>query len=101
VPALTNLAWLLATSQDELLRNGRKAVALASQADQLVGGTNALVLRTLAAAYAETGEFEKAIRTAQSATEISRMHGEASLTTDLEQQIALYQLGIPYRETAK
>jgi hypothetical protein len=29
------------------------------------------------------------------------MHGEDSLTTDLDQQIALYQLGMPYRETAK
>jgi hypothetical protein len=29
------------------------------------------------------------------------MHGEDSLTTDLDQQITFYQLGIPYRETAK
>jgi Flp pilus assembly protein TadD len=101
IPALTNMAWLLATSQDESLRNGRKAVELAGQADQLVGGTNTLVLRTLAASYAENGEFAKAIRTARSAMQLARMHGEDSLTTDLDQQIALYQLGMPYRETAK
>ena len=101
IPTLTNLAWLLATSQDASLRNGLKAVELAKQADGLVGGTNALVLRSLAAAYAENGEFEGAITTARSAMELARMHGEDSLMTDLDQQIALYELGIPYRATAK
>ena len=101
IPTLTNLAWLLATSQDASLRNGPKAVELAKQADRLVGGTNTLVLRTLAAAYAENGEFANAIRTARSAMQLARMHGEDSLTTDLDQQIALYQLGMPYRDTAK
>jgi len=101
IPTLTNLAWLLATSQDASLRNGPKAIDLAGRADQLVGGNNTLVLRTLAAAYAENGEFAKAIRTARSAMQLARMHREDSLTTDLDQQIALYQLGMPYRETAK
>jgi tetratricopeptide (TPR) repeat protein len=101
IPTLTNLAWLMATSQDASLRNGLKAVELARQADRLVGGTNTLVLRTLAAAYAENGEFANAIKTARSAMQLARMHGEDSLTKDLDQQIALYQLGMPYRETAK
>jgi Flp pilus assembly protein TadD len=101
ISALTNLAWLLATSRDASLRNGPKAVELAKQADRLVGGTNTVVLRTLAAAYAEKGEFANAIKTARSAMELARMHGEASLTADLDQQIALYQLGMPYREKAK
>jgi tetratricopeptide (TPR) repeat protein len=101
IPTLTNLAWLLATSRDATFRNGPKAVELAKQADRLVGGTNTLVLRTLAAAYAEDGEFANAIRTAQSAMQLARMHGEDSLTTDLVQQIALYRLGMPYRDTAK
>ena len=101
IPTLTNLAWLLATSRDATFRNGPKAVELAKQADRLVGGTNTLVLRTLAAAYAENGEFANAIRTAQSAMQLARMHGEDSLKTDLVQQIALYRLGMPYRDTAK
>ncbi len=101
ISTLTNLAWLLATSQDASLRDGPKAVELAKQADRLVGGTNTLVLRTLAAAYAENGEFANAIRTAQSAMQLARMHGEDSLTTDLVQQIALYRLGMPYRDTPK
>ena len=101
IPTLTNLAWLLATSPDASLRNGPKAIELAKQADRLVGGTNTLVLRTLGAAYAENGEFADAIRTARSAMQLARMHGEDAVLTDLDQQIALYQLGMPYRETAK
>ena len=101
VPTLTNLAWLMATSQNASLRNGSKAVELAKQADRLVGGTNSLVLRTLAAAYAEKGDFTAAIRTARSAMQLARMNGEHALTTDLDQQIALYELGMPYRTTAK
>jgi Flp pilus assembly protein TadD len=101
IPTLTNFAWLLATSHDAALRNGRKAAELAAQADQLAGGTNSIVLRTLAAAYAENGEFGNAIRTARSAMQLARMHGEDRLTTDLDQQIALYELGMPYRETPK
>jgi hypothetical protein len=33
--------------------------------------------------------------------QLARMHGEDSLATNLDQQISLYQLGMPYRETAK
>ncbi len=101
IPTLTNLAWLLATSRDASLRSGRKAIELAAQADQLVGGTNTLVLRTLAAAYAENGEFAKAIQTARSAMQLARMQRDESLTRDLDQQITLYQLGIPFRQSAK
>jgi tetratricopeptide (TPR) repeat protein len=101
IPTLTNLAWLLATCPNESLRNGRKAVELATQADQLVHGGNTLVLRTLAAAYAENGEFGRAIETARTARQLARMHGNDSLATDLDQQIALYQLDMPYHETPK
>ncbi len=101
ISALTNLAWLLATSPSESLRNGGKAVEIARQADQLSGGTNTVVLRTLAAAYAETGQFGKAIESARTAMQLARMHDDDSLTTELEQQIALYRLHMPYHETPK
>lgn len=101
IPTLTNLAWLLATSRDGAVRNGAKAIELARQADRLTGGANTVVLRTLAAAYAENGEFVNAIRTARSAMQLTRMQGNDSLTTDLDEQIRLYQLGLPYRETTK
>jgi len=101
VSALNNLAWLLATVSNASLRNGVRAIQFAQQADQLSGGNNALVLRTLAAAYAEAGQFGKAIESAQAAMQLGRSQGDDSLVTELQQEIALYELGLPYRETAK
>jgi tetratricopeptide (TPR) repeat protein len=101
VSALNNLAWLLATNSNASLRNGARAIQLARQANQLSGGTNALVLRTLAAAYAEAGQFGKAIESARTAMQLRRSQGDDSLAPELQQQIALYELGLPYRETAK
>jgi Flp pilus assembly protein TadD len=101
VSALNNLAWLLATSSEPSLRNGPRALQLARQADQLSGSINPLVLRTLAAAYAETGQFQKAIETARAAARVARMHGEESLIAELQQEMALYELRLPYREKAR
>jgi tetratricopeptide (TPR) repeat protein len=101
ISALNNLAWLLATSSNPLLRNGAMAIQLAERADQLSGGANAIVVRTLAAAYAEAGQFGKAIESAQAAMQLGRSQGDDSLTAKLEQDIALYELGLPYREMAK
>jgi protein O-mannosyl-transferase len=101
VSALNNLAWLLATCSKAQLRNGARAVELARQADQLSGGTNALVLRTLAAGYAEAGQFGKAIESARAAMQVAQKQGDNSLTGTLEQEIALYELALPYREAPK
>ena len=83
------------------MRNGARAIRFAQQADQLSGGTNVLVLRTLAAAYAEAGQFGKAIETAQAAIQVGQSQGDDSLAAELQQEIALYELGLPYREMAK
>jgi len=101
ISALNNLAWLLAASSDASLRNGSRAIQFARRADQLSGGENAVVLRTLAAAYAEAGQFEKAIESAQTGMQLARSHGDDSLATELQQQLALYELGLPYHEMAK
>jgi tetratricopeptide (TPR) repeat protein len=101
ISALTNLAWLRATSSNEALRNGNEALKLAGQANELLGGTNAVGLRTLAAAYAESGQFAKAIESDRAALQLARMHGDSSLAIELEQQIAVYQVRLPYREPPK
>jgi protein O-mannosyl-transferase len=101
VSALNNLAWLLATCSNAPLRNGARAIQLARQADQLSGDANALVLRTLAAGYAEAGQFGKAIESARAAMQVARMQGDNSLAGTLEQEIALYELALPYREAPK
>jgi tetratricopeptide (TPR) repeat protein len=101
VSALNNLAWLLATCSNAPLRNGARAIQLARQADQLSGGTNALVLRTLAAGYAEAGQFEKAIESARAAMQVAQMQGDNSLASTLQQEMALYELALPFREAPK
>jgi tetratricopeptide (TPR) repeat protein len=101
ISALNNLAWLLAAGSNASLRNGARAIQFAQQADQLSGGTNVLVLRTLAAAYAEAGQFGKAIETAHAAMQLGQSQRDDSLATELQQEIALYELGLPYREMSK
>jgi tetratricopeptide (TPR) repeat protein len=101
VSALNNLAWLRGTCSDASLRNGATAIQLAGRADQLSGGSNALVLRTLAAGYAEAGQFEKAIESGRAAARVAQMQGDNSLAGELQQEIALYELGLPYREAPK
>jgi tetratricopeptide (TPR) repeat protein len=101
VSTLTNLAWLLATCSNASFRNGAKAIELAGQANQLSGGTNALVLRTLAAACAENGQFGKAIELARAAMQLARTQSDNSLAATLQQEIALYELALPYRESPK
>jgi protein O-mannosyl-transferase len=101
ISALNNLAWLLATSSNEALRDGNKAVKLAGEANQLLGGTNPVVLRTLAAGYAETGQFGKAIESAEAAIQLARLSGDNSLVADVGEQLGFYRLGVPYRETRR
>jgi hypothetical protein len=61
----------------------------------LTGGQNPLVLRTLAAAYAETGRFPDAVATAQKALSLSSSQGPSALTDDLQAAIQRYQANNP------
>jgi protein O-mannosyl-transferase len=101
VSAENNLAWLLATCPNASLRNGEKALELAQQADQLSGGGNPMVLRTLAAAHAEKGQFEKAVEIARAASQLATTQGDGELAKNLEQELAFYKAGSPYREQPK
>ena len=96
--ALSNLAWLLATSSDPALRNGSEAVQLAERADSVSSRSDKhpTVLRILAAAYAETGQFAEAKETAQHALEAANIQGNTPLAEALQGELALYDLGLPY-----
>lgn len=59
---LNNLAWVLATSPSDELRDGKKAVELATKACEVTGFREPHILSTLASAYAEVGDFENAIK---------------------------------------
>jgi hypothetical protein len=77
------------------LRNGAKAVELARQANTLTGGENPTVLRTLAAACAETGRFAEGLETAQHALRLAKAQSNSTLTGQLQSDIKLYQAGRP------
>jgi tetratricopeptide (TPR) repeat protein len=95
--AEVNLAWVLATSPDESTRNGVRAVQLAEDVANRAGHPNAIVLRTLAAAYAESGRFSDAIEAAQQAIAIAKATGNDGLAADLERNISVYRLNQPIR----
>jgi protein O-mannosyl-transferase len=99
ISTLNNLAWVFSTCPDASLRNGARAIELAQKAGQLAGGKDGTLMRTLAAAYAETGQFTDAIETAQRATHLARVQGDMTLANDLEKDLDLYRSSIPLRRS--
>ena len=97
--AMNNLACLLATASDPALRNGTQAVALAEQACKATGYANAVMLTTLAAAYAETGRFEEAVATAEQACELAARNGEQPLLKRNRQLLEFYRQRQPYHQS--
>ena len=69
-PALVGLAWLLATVPDSALRDTAEAVRLAERAADLSDRRDPRVLDLLAAAYAASGDFDRAVATAQAALDL-------------------------------
>ncbi len=86
-----NIAWLLATSKDPRIRDGNRAVKHALRAVEL--GKNGGWLDTLAAAYAECGDFEAAVRAEEDAYRIS---GESN--TAFLKRMEMYRRGVSYAD---
>ncbi len=96
--AMSNLAWVFATSPDDSLRDGAQAVQLAEQALRISGGRIPVIFRTLAAAYAENGRFSEAIQTAQRGIELANSQSNAGLAAELQANIDRYQDEKPLRD---
>jgi Flp pilus assembly protein TadD len=92
-----NMAWVLATAPDASIRDGIKAVEFAQQAMELSGGNDPKFLRTLAAAYAESGRFSEAITTARQAMMTATVQGKAGLAHVLYGDVELYRANVPLR----
>ena len=97
VPALVGLASVLATADEESLRDGKKAVALADRACALTRYTDAAALAVSAAAHAETGQFPNAVAVAERALGSARRVEKESLAAWIEQELKRYQQGQPSR----
>jgi len=96
--ALNNLAWLLATQPDEKFRNGAEAVRLAEHACELTSYHQTVLVGTLAAAYAESGQFEKAAATAKQACTLASALGQTNLLERDQELLRHYENRQPCRE---
>lgn len=92
---LREIAWLLATCPRLELRNGALAVELAHEACELTRFANPAILHTLAAAYAESGEFQKAI---ENETKAVALADDAQQRAAYQKIVEQYLQNKPYRE---
>jgi protein O-mannosyl-transferase len=95
---LNNLAWVLATSPDDTLRNGDEAIRLAEHACDLTHYGQPVFIGTLAAAYAEAGRFEEAAAASNKAFGLAQSLGQKNLALQELKLMQLFQTRQPYRE---
>ncbi len=99
VEPMNAMAWVLATRPEK--GGADEAVVLAERTAQLTKYQNASVLDTLAATYAAAGQFEKAVRTAQTAIDLSSKAQADELVSDISKRLELYKQSKAYREPAQ
>jgi tetratricopeptide (TPR) repeat protein len=95
--ALADFAWLLATCPDAKYRDQTAAVANAEKAKGLPGGKVPEIIDTLAAAYAESGDFEAAVKWQTKARDMAPQNEKAEYQSRLD----LYKARKPYRDDPK
>ena len=94
---LNNFAWVLATSPEEKLRDGKRAIKMATEACELTEYKQGHILSTLAAAYAETGDFDNAIKWSEKSAEVGKTE-DADHAEDYKKELETYKAHKPYRE---
>jgi len=97
VEAYKGMSWLLATCPDEKYRNGEKAIEFAKKATELEPKDFAF-WDTLAAAYAEAGKFEDAVKTQEKAIEMLNEKDKAKKLSEYTERLNFYKANKPWRE---
>jgi tetratricopeptide (TPR) repeat protein len=99
---LNNYAWTLATSPFDELRDGKRAVELATKACEVTEFAEPHILSTLAAAYAEAGDFEQAVKWSEDAVAKSKELGaDDNFDGQLDAELASYRKKQAWRELKK
>jgi tetratricopeptide (TPR) repeat protein len=98
---LNNLAWVLATSPQDDLRDGKKSIDLGLKACEVTDYKAAHILSTLAAGYAEAGDFENARKWSAKAVEIEEAEEDKDQLEQLKAELESYQQDKPWREEQK
>jgi tetratricopeptide (TPR) repeat protein/mono/diheme cytochrome c family protein len=101
LPALSELAWILATHPDPHVRDAGQAISLAERAVSLTDSRDPVMLDVLAAAYAAGGHFDEAAASAQAAIDLGSVHASSGTLANIEQRLALYQQHQPYVEARR
>ena len=106
---LNNLSWILSTSKDDALRDGKRALELGKRACEITNYKAAYILSTYAAGFAELGDWENATKWSTKAVELRREDLAKASTPDdkkkqketvdhLEQELESYKQMKPWRE---
>ena len=95
---LNAIAWKLATSAVDEVRDGKLAVEVATMACDLSEYKDYTVVNTLAAAYAEAGDFASAIKWQEKSIELANEKKDIAMSRRFSQRLANYKAGRPYRE---
>jgi tetratricopeptide (TPR) repeat protein len=93
---LNNLAWVLATSTDDKVRNADRSIELGTKACELTKFEKPHILSTLASAYAEKGDWEAAIKWSTKAVELGEKEDDVS--DQLKKELDSYKEKKPWRE---
>jgi tetratricopeptide (TPR) repeat protein len=95
--AYNNLAWLRATCPLDPMRDGKEAVSLATKACELSHWARWTRIDTLAAAYAEDGNFTKAIEFGKMALQMSGTNEKDR--KEMEMHLSHFQKNLPFHES--
>ncbi|UCC98001.1 MAG: tetratricopeptide repeat protein, partial [Phycisphaerales bacterium] len=96
---LNQLAWLQATYPSATIRDGAKAIENAKKACRLSGLNRATLVDTLAAAYAEAGNFAVAVEKQEEAIRLATRQGDVPAPTAFERSLSLYKSERAFRES--
>lgn len=92
------LAWMLATAPEDEIRDGNEALRLIAQARERTKAEGPQVLDALAAAHAELGQWDDAVKVAGLALTAAGDAKEFELQFRIRQRLDLYKNQKPHRE---